>query len=90
MMQDKKCFYQYFIFQGQRGKILQCFYDQNRVLIEGVNLFKGDRKYSKWGALESPDGIYGIEKPVDYVDVRLVDPETGENKFLELFLYRTG
>eukprot|EP01083_Nonionella_stella_P087356 243002_1 len=64
--------------KGQRGKILQCFYAQNRILVEGVNLHKGEREYSRYGALESPDGIYGVEKPLNYADVKLVDPETDD------------
>lgn len=62
---------------GNKGKtwtILKVFKDENKVLIEGVNIVK--RHMKKQGT--QPGQIVEMEKPVDASNVMLVCPYTGK------------
>lgn len=56
--------------RGKTGKVLRVFGKQNKVLVEGMNLYK--RHVRKMGQTEG--GIIEIAKPLDISNVALVCP----------------
>ena len=61
--------------KGKTGTIQKVIPEQNRVVVEGINLRKKTNKPSQ----KNPDGgIVEIYAPIDASNVMLVDPQTKE------------
>ena len=61
--------------KGKTGTIQKVIPEQNRVVVEGINLRKKTNKPSQ----KNPDGgIVEIYAPIDASNVMLVDPKTKE------------
>ena len=61
--------------KGKTGTIQKVIPEQNRVVVEGVNLRKKTNKPSQ----KNPDGgIVEIYAPIDASNVMLIDPKTKE------------
>ena len=60
--------------KGKKGKILEVLRDQDRVLVQGVNMV---RRHTKASA-QSAGGIIEKEAPIHVSNVALEDPETGK------------
>ena len=61
--------------KGKKGRVLQAFPRDNRVLVEGVNMVK---KHTRPNQLNPEGGIVSQEAPIHASNVMLVDPKTGE------------
>lgn len=61
--------------KGKKGRVLQVFPKNGRVLVEGVNLVK---KHSRPSHGNPEGGILTQEAPVDSSNVMLVDPKSGD------------
>ena len=55
--------------KGKEGKIIKTFRDQNKVIIENVNMMKKHQKPSG----QNPGSIAEIEAPIDASNVMLLD-----------------
>lgn len=60
--------------KGKQGKVKRLTSDQERVVIEGVNVIKKHMKSTP----ERPSGIIQQEAPIAASNVMLLDPETGK------------
>lgn len=60
--------------KGKKGKVLQAFPKEQKVLVEGVNV----RKKHTRASMQSAGGIINKELPVHVSNVALSDPKTGE------------
>ena len=58
--------------KGTQGEVLKVFPDENRVLVQGVNVAKKHQKPSAAGA----GGIQSIESPIHVSNVALLDPKS--------------
>lgn len=58
--------------KGKEGKIIKTLKNENRVIVEGVNIVK---KHKKGNGQES-GGILEVEAPIDRSNVMLIDPKT--------------
>lgn len=58
--------------KGVKGEVLKVFPDENRILVQGVNIAKKHQKPSAAGA----GGIQNIETPIHVSNVALLDPKT--------------
>ncbi len=64
-----------YAYRGKQGRVLAVFPEEQRIIVEGVNLVKKHVKPSQ----EFPQGgIIEVEAPIHISNVMLVDPETGE------------
>lgn len=61
-------------YKGKEGSILEVHAENNRVVVEGVNVMKKHTKPSN----DNPGGINEITAPIHASNVALVDPKTGE------------
>lgn len=62
-------------FRDQEGTVLRVLRDQDRVVVEGVNMRKRHERPSQ----SNPDGgIMTFEAPIHLSNVMLVDPATGD------------
>jgi len=61
--------------KGKKGRVLQAFPRENRVLVEGVNMVK---KHTRPNQLNPEGGIVSQEAPIHASNVMLVDPKTGK------------
>jgi len=61
--------------RGRRGKVLKVYEENQRLLIEGVNIMK---KHERPNQRNQQGGITEREFPVHVSNVMLVDPKTGE------------
>lgn len=61
--------------KGKKGRVLQAYPTDNRVLVEGVNIVK---KHSRPTQANPNGGIVSQESPIHSSNVMLVDPKTGE------------
>ncbi len=61
--------------KGTVGKVLQVLRDEDRVVVEGVNVVT---KHSKPTAKNPQGGILKQEAPIHISNVQLVDPKTGK------------
>lgn len=57
---------------GKEGKITKVLRDENRVIVEGVNLVKKHKK----GNGQETGGILEVEAPIHASNVMLIDPKT--------------
>jgi len=61
--------------KGKKAKVLESFLEQNKVLIEGINLVRRHRKPRR----EKEKGqIVELPKPIDLSNVKLVCPKCGQ------------
>jgi len=60
--------------KGTKGKVLKVFPEQNRVLVQGVNMVTRHNKPTQF----SQGGIEKVEKTIHVSNVALADPKTGE------------
>lgn len=72
-------------YSGKTGKVLKVFPDQNRLIIEGVNIIK---KHTKPSQKNPQGGIIEKESTIHISNVMVIDPKTNEPtrvgyKFLE-------
>lgn len=61
--------------KGKKGRVLQAYPNENRVLVEGVNLIK---KHSRPSQDNPQGGILNQEAPIHASNVMLVDPKSGK------------
>jgi large subunit ribosomal protein L24 len=61
--------------KGKKGKVMRLFVEENRVIVEGVNLVK---RHMKPNARMQQGGILEREQPLAASNVMLVDPKTGK------------
>ncbi len=72
-------------YRGKTGKVLKVFPDQNRLIVEGVNIIK---KHTKPSQKNPQGGIIEKESTIHVSNVMVIDPKTNEPtrvgyKFLE-------
>ncbi|MCK4559491.1 MAG: 50S ribosomal protein L24 [Calditrichia bacterium] len=72
-------------YSGKTGKVLKVFPDQNRLIVEGVNIIK---KHTKPSQKNPQGGIIEKESTIHVSNVMVIDPKTNEPtrvgyKFLE-------
>jgi len=72
-------------YSGKTGKVLKVFPDQNRLIVEGVNIIK---KHTKPSQSNQQGGIIEKESSIHVSNVMVIDPKTNEAtrvgyKFLE-------
>jgi large subunit ribosomal protein L24 len=58
--------------KGKTGKIVKTLKDENRVVVEGVNVVKKHQKANAQGN----GGIVEIEAPINASNVMILDPKT--------------
>ena len=58
--------------KGKEGKITKTFKDENKVIVEGVNIVKKHKK----GNGQETGGILEVEAPIHASNVMIVDPKT--------------
>ena len=61
---------------GKQGKVLAVFPEQNRVLVEGVNVITKHTKVGQTERGSKTGGIEHVEAPLHVSNVAVVDPET--------------
>jgi large subunit ribosomal protein L24 len=61
--------------KGKKGKVMRLFREQDRVIVEGVNLVK---RHMKPNPRMQQGGILEREQPLAASNVMLVDPSTGK------------
>jgi len=63
--------------KGATGTVIAAYPDQNRVLVQGVNMVKKNKKVTNQGVRGAKEGgITTQEAPIHVSNVQLVDPET--------------
>jgi len=63
--------------KGATGTVIAAYPDQNRVLVQGVNMIKKNKKVTNQGFRGAKEGgIVTQEAPIHVSNVQLVDPET--------------
>ena len=58
--------------KGKEGKITMTLRNENRVIVEGVNIVKKHKK----GNGQETGGILEVEAPINASNVMLIDPKT--------------
>jgi large subunit ribosomal protein L24 len=61
--------------KGKKGKVMRLFGEDNRVLVEGINLVK---RHTRPNPRMQQGGILEREQPIAASNVMLVDPKTGK------------
>jgi large subunit ribosomal protein L24 len=61
--------------KGKKGKVMRLFREEDRVIVEGVNLVK---RHMKPNPRMQQGGILEREQPMAASNVMLVDPSTGK------------
>ncbi|SHJ94543.1 LSU ribosomal protein L24P [Tangfeifania diversioriginum] len=62
-------------YKGQKGRVLEVIRNNDRAIVEGVNLVK---KHTKPNADNPQGGIIEQEAPIHISNLMLVDPKSGE------------
>ncbi len=63
--------------KGATGTVIAAYPDQNRVLVQGVNMVKKNKKVTNQGVRGAKEGgITTQEAPIHVSNVQRVDPET--------------
>jgi large subunit ribosomal protein L24 len=62
-------------YSGKTGKVLKVFPDQNRLIVEGVNIIK---KHTKPSQKNPQGGIVEKESTIHVSNVMVIDPKTNE------------
>ena len=63
--------------KGAKGKVIQAYPENNRVLVEGVNRIKKHTRITTTQRGAQSGGIVVQEAPIHVSNVMLVDPEDG-------------
>ena len=63
--------------KGKEGKVSKVLREENRVIVEGINIVK---KHVKPGRTNETGGILDIEAPIHISNVKLVSVEKKETK----------
>ena len=58
--------------KGKTGKIVRTLRDENRVVVEGVNVVKKHQK----ATAQATGGIIEVEAPINASNVMILDPKT--------------
>lgn len=61
--------------KGSEGKVLEVRKDENRAIVEGINLVK---KHTKPNAAHPQGGIIEQEAPIHISNLQLLDPKSGQ------------
>ncbi|WP_082053452.1 50S ribosomal protein L24 [Gordoniibacillus kamchatkensis] len=61
--------------KGKKGRVLEAYPRENRVLVEGVNMIK---KHQKPNQANPQGGIISKEAPIHVSNVMLIDPKSGK------------
>lgn len=61
--------------KGKKGRVIEAYPRQNRVLVEGVNLVK---KHAKPSQANPQGGILSQEASIHVSNVMLIDPKSGK------------
>jgi large subunit ribosomal protein L24 len=61
--------------KGKKGRIIEAYPRQNRVLVEGINMMK---KHAKPSQQNPQGGIINQEAPIHVSNVMLIDPKSGK------------
>jgi large subunit ribosomal protein L24 len=61
--------------KGATGTVIAAYPKENRVLVQGVNMIKKNKKVNQ-GVRGAEGGIITQEAPIHVSNVQLVDPET--------------
>ena len=61
--------------KGSEGKVLEVRKDDNRAIVEGVNLVK---KHTKPNAAHPQGGIVEQEAPIHISNLQVIDPKSGQ------------
>nr|WP_311478513.1 50S ribosomal protein L24 [uncultured Gulosibacter sp.] len=64
--------------RGKQGKVLEVLTQQNRVIVEGINLVTKHKRPQQTAAGATAGGIEVVEAPIHVSNVMLVDPDTGK------------
>ena len=67
--------------KGKKGKVMRFFAENDRVLVEGVNLVK---RHMRPNPRMQQGGILEREQPLHASNVMLVDPSTGKGTRIKL------
>jgi large subunit ribosomal protein L24 len=59
--------------KGKRGEVIRVIPDENRALVQGVNMVKRHQKPQGMG---QPGGIQEKEAPIDLSNLALLDPKS--------------
>ena len=63
--------------RGRTGTVIAAYPDRRKVLVQGVNMVKKNKKVNHQGARGAKEGgITHAEAPIDVSNVQLADPET--------------
>ena len=62
--------------KGKSGKILHVLRNENKVVVEGINVVK---KHQKPNAMNQTGGIVEIEHPIHISNIMIADPKTGKS-----------
>ena len=63
--------------RGRTGMVIAAYPDRGKVLVQGVNMVKKNKKVTHQGARGAKEGgITHTEAPIDVSNVQLADPET--------------
>jgi large subunit ribosomal protein L24 len=60
--------------KGKKGEVLRVIPDENRAVVQGVNIVKKHRRPNQF----DPGGIKSEEAPLALSNLAIVDPKTGE------------
>ena len=62
--------------RGKQGKVLEVLTEQNRVIVEGINMVTKHVRVGQTQRGTKTGGIETVEAPIHVSNVALVDPET--------------
>ncbi len=63
--------------RGRTGQVIAAYPDKGKVLVQGVNMVKKNKKVSHQGVRGTKEGgITHQEAPIDVSNVQLADPES--------------
>jgi large subunit ribosomal protein L24 len=63
--------------RGRTGEVITAYPDQGKVLVQGVNMVKKNKKVTHQGARGAKEGgITTTEAPINVSNVQLADPDT--------------
>ena len=63
--------------RGRSGLVIAAYPDRGKVLVQGVNVVKKNKKVTHTGARGAKEGgITQAEAPIDVSNVQLADPDT--------------
>jgi large subunit ribosomal protein L24 len=73
--------------KGKKGKIMRVLREENRVLVEGVNLVK---RHQRPTPRNPSGGIIEREQPISASNVMPVDPKTGKGTRVRIKVLESG